>query len=337
VQGLAANCVTGPPASCTPAGLEITGVTIQGNVIQDNDKALVTSGPTPTCAGEPTFEQEDCGEGLHLDGVAFSTVTGNQINGNAGGILLTDETNANHDNLVSQNTVENNVPDCGITLPSHPPNGDFHNIGMQSFGVFDDTVANNLSEGNGAAGTGVFAPTPGTASFKHLIIGNRLIDNTNPGVIFHSHAPGQKLNDTSIVGNFISGNGAEPNPGPSETDGPMDTTGIEVYADAIASPITGVKIVGNTIKNEGNDIWVGAPSWSNCGTASSPCYVVDAHMNNFAPHSVGVNNQGSASAGGDVQVQATNNFWGCGKGPGNGPCASTMGNVIDFPFLSKPQ
>jgi hypothetical protein len=233
---------------------------------------------------------------------------------------------------VSRNIVENNVPDCGITLPSHPPNGDPRNIGSQSFGVFNDTVANNLSQGNGAAGTGVFAPTPGTASYKHLITGNRLINNANPGVIFHSHAPGQKLNDTS---NFISGNGAEPNPGPGEADGPTNTTGIEVYADLAASPITGVKIVGNTIKNEGNDIWVGAPGWSNCSALelTSPCYNVDAHLNNFAPHSVGVNNQGSTSAGGDVQVNATNNFWGCAKGPNKGPCATTQGNVIDFPFL----
>lgn len=340
VQGPPANCA----GECIPAASEITGVTIQGNLIQDNDKALNTSTTPPTCpvAGSvptpPTFEQEDCGEGLHLDGVAFSTVADNQISGNAGGILLTDETNANHDNLVSGNQVVDNVPDCGITLPSHPPNGDPANIGSPSFGVFNDTVANNLSQGNGAAGTGVFAPTPGTMSYKHLIIDNRLINNANPGVIFHSHTPGQKLNDTSIVGNFISGNGAEPNPGPNESNGPTDTTGIEVYADAAASPITGVKIVGNTIKNEGNDIWVGAPGWSNCSALelTSPCYNVDAHLNSFAPHSVGVNNQGSASAGGDVQVNATNNFWGCAKGPGNGPCASVKGNVLDFPFLFGP-
>jgi parallel beta-helix repeat protein len=337
VEGPAASCGVG---SCAPSALEITGVTVSNNIVQNNDQALDTSGSSPACPATssvpaaPDFEQDDCGEGIHLDGVAFSTVTDNLIADNAGGILLTDETNANHDNLVSNNRVQHNVPDCGITLPSHPPNGSGANIGKASFGVFSDTVADNLSEGNGAAGTGVFAPTPGTASYKHLIVDNQLLRNANPGVVFHSHAPGQKLNDTSVVGNLIAGNGADPSVGQGET-GPADPTGVEVYADIAASPIVGVKIVGNTIKNESNGIWVGASAWSNCpNNASTPCYVVDAHQNNFAPRSTGVNNTGGAT---DVLVNATNNFWGCVKGAGGNPaCATAAGNVSVFPFLGAP-
>lgn len=335
-EGPAASCASG---SCTPSAPEITGVTVSNNFVHDNDLALDTSTTPPTCPAKgsvpaaPAFEQEDCGEGVHLDGVAFSTVTNNLIMNNAGGILLTDETNANHDNLASDNQVERNIPDCGITLPSHPPNGSPSNIGAASFGVFNDTVADNLSEGNGAAGTGVFAPTPGTASYKHLIIDNQLIKNTNPGVVFHSHAPGQKLNDTSVVGNQIAGNGADPNID-ATGDGPADPTGIEVYADPHALPLTGVKIVGNTIRNEDNDIWIGGSNWSNCPIgASTPCYIVDAHQNNFAPRGTGVNNIGTN----DVLVNATNNFWGCGKGPGGNPaCATAGGNVSVDPFLGRP-
>ena len=33
----------------------------------------------------------DCGEGIHLMSVADSTVAGNYVTGNSGGILLTDE------------------------------------------------------------------------------------------------------------------------------------------------------------------------------------------------------------------------------------------------------
>jgi parallel beta-helix repeat protein len=337
VEGPAASCGLG---TCSPVAPEITGVTVSDNIVQNNDQALKTSTTPPTCPATtsvpaaPDFEQEDCGEGVHLDGVAFSTVTDNLIMDNSGGILLTDETNANHDNLVSNNRVQHNVPDCGITLPSHPPNGSGANIGKPSFGVFNDTVADNLSEGNGAAGTGVFAPTPGTASYKHLIVDNQLLRNINPGVVFHSHAPVQKLNDTSVVGNLIAGNGADPTVGEGET-GPADPTGIEVYADPAASPIVGVKIVGNTIRNESNGVWVGASGWNNCpNNASTPCYIVDAHQNNFAPRSTGVNNTGAAT---DVLVNATNNFWGCGKGAGGNPaCATASGNVSVFPFLGSP-
>lgn len=354
VEGPPATC-SGSPLTCVPSALEITDVTIADNLILDNDKAIDTSTTPPSCPASgsvppaPAFDQQDCGEGIHLDGVAFSTVTGNRVDDNQGGILLTDETNPNHDNLVSDNISEDNASDCGITLPSHPPNGSGEYVGVHSFGVFNDTVAGNLSQGNGDFGVGAFTPTPGTASYKHLIVGNRLVNNKGPGVGFHSHAPGQKLNDSEVVGNVIQGNGADPNPGPGETNGPADPTGIDVYADVAAAPLSGIKIVGNTIKGETNDIWVGAPSWSNCGTAASPCYVVDAHLNNFAPHSVGVNNAGASAAVGDapgqastivpgpsVLVQATNNFWGCAKGPGAGPCASVQGNVTDVPFLTKP-
>ncbi len=345
VEGPPASCplALSPAAPCSPSAPEITGVTVSDNIVRTNDQALDTSATPPTCPATnstpsvpaaPDFEQDDCGEGVHLDGVAFSTVTDNLIMDNAGGVLLTDETNPNHDNLVSNNRVLHNIPDCGITLPSHPPNGAGTNIGRPSFGVFDDTVADNLSQGNGAAGTGVFGPTPGTASYKHLIVDNQLFDNANPGVVFHSHASGQKLNDTSIVGNQIAGNGADPTVGENET-GPADPTGIEVYADPTASPIVGVKIVGNTIKNESNGIWVGASSWNNCPVnASTPCYIVDAHQNNFPPHSTGVNNTGNAS---EVLVNAANNFWGCGKGAGGNPaCATAAGNVTVDPFLGAP-
>ncbi len=335
VQGAAAACGDG---SCAPSGPQITNVTISGNLIHDNDKALDVSTLTCPAVGPvpppPAFEAFDCGEGVHLDGVAHSTVNDNVIVHNSGGVLLTDETNSNHDNIVSSNDVEDNAFDCGITLPSHPVNGNPANIGIAAFGVFNDTVAGNLSRHNGAAGTGVFAPTPGTASYQHLIIDNRLIDNVNPGVIFHEHAPGQNLSGTSVIGNFIAGNGAEPDPGePPETDGPVDPTGIEIYADLHAAPIAGLKLVGNTIRHETNDIWIGAPAWSNCAASPAPCWVVSAQLNDFEPHSVGINNTADAA---DVLVDGTLNFWGCGKGPGAPGCASALGNVSDVPFLTAP-
>lgn len=222
------------------------------------------------------------------------------IKKNAGGILLTDENNSNHDNLVDGNDVEDNIPDCGITLPSHPPAGSDLNIGDASFGVFRDTVTDNISKNNGAAGVGVFTPTPGTSSHNHLILANQLIGNVNPGVIFHSHAPGQNLTGTEVVGNLIRGNGAH--------------------------------ILGNTITDESNDVWIGAPSWANCGTAPKPCYNASVYLNNLLGGQTGVNNAGTGS---DVAVGAANNFWGCKMGPGASGCSKATGNVSTTPFLTK--
>ncbi len=328
VHGAAPQCAN---QQCTSAGPPITGVTILSNNVIGNDRALNNS----TCAGVPDFEQEDCGEGLHIDGVAFSTVAANQISGNAGGILITDETNANHGNLIADNTVTDNIPDCGITLPSHPPAGSAANIGIPSFGVFNNTVQGNLSRGNGAAGVGIFTPTPGTASHNNLIVGNTLLDNANPGVIFHSHTPLQNLNSNSVVGNFISGNGAEPNPGPTENDGPTEPTGIEIYADVAAAPLLNTKINGNTIQNETNDIWVGAPGWNNCPEgATTPCYNVAANSNNLKGRgAVGVDGTGDATA---TLVDATGNWWGCPKGPGGAPkCSTAQGSVSTTPFRTS--
>ena len=339
VEGPPADC-TGTPANCTPSLTvpQIGLVRIEDNWVEGNDKALDTSTTPPTCPtvgnvdAAPFFEQEDCGEGIHLDGVVDSTVEKNRVMNNAGGVLLTDETNSNRNNLVIDNEVKNNAPDCGITLASHPPNGSRANIGVASFGVYNDTVMTNLSEGNGAAGTGVFAPTPGTASYGHSILGNRLIGNTNPGVVVHSHAPEQKISHIGIYGNFIKGNGAELSVD-SGSDGPASPTGIEIYADPAASAVTGVDIATNTIRNETNDVWVGAPGWSNCSVDTTPCYVVMANLNEFPSRSVGVANTGSTN---DVFVDATDNFWGCAKGPAGAPaCATFTGNVEGVPFLSK--
>jgi len=333
VEGPAPDCVGGPPPTCTPTSAPIQNVTISNNIVIDNDKGLNTSANPPTCpvgGAVPTFDQEDCGEGVHLDGVALSTVANNQVFNNAGGILLTDETNINGGNLVTGNDVENNIPDCGITLPSHPPAGSGANIGAVSFGVSGNTVSNNLSRGNGAAGVGVFTPTPGTSSHKNLIINNTIVSNSEPGVTFHSHAPGQNLKDNVVIGNLIKGNGADPNPGPGETDGPADPTGIEVYAD-LGAQATGVSIVGNTIKGETNDIWIGAPGWNNCGTA--PCYFASIYNNNLLGKMTGINNTGNSSA---VVAQAPQNWWGCAKGPGSHGCSSASDGVTTSPFLTKP-
>jgi hypothetical protein len=73
-----------------------------------------------TPAAHLPLPSRDCGEGVHFaGGVAYSTIHGNYIAGNSGGILLSDDLGPTHNNLISNNTVTGNTTDCGITVPGH--------------------------------------------------------------------------------------------------------------------------------------------------------------------------------------------------------------------------
>ena len=139
-------------------------VTIAGNELSGNDTGLDLN-PSP-CQGS----LDDCGEALHLATVVNSTVQGNYVHDNVGGILLTDDVGAPGEqpsfgptsrNTIRDNAVLDNTKDCGITLASH-----FFRIGAPAApnegGVYGNLVLHNVSNGAGAAGIGVFAGPPGS-------------------------------------------------------------------------------------------------------------------------------------------------------------------------------
>jgi parallel beta-helix repeat protein len=282
-------------------------VTVFNTHVTNNDKSLDVS--TLTCPGIPSFETAegfDCGEGIHLLGADHNTVTNNIVDYNAGGILISDDTLAVHDNLISGNTVDNNPDDCAITLASHPAyNAD------TPYGVFHNTISGNeaflngLATGEGA-GVGIFDSVPGAANYGNIVVNNKLHDNGLPGVALHSHTPGQNLNDNVIVGNVLSNNGAD-----TDDAATPGTTGINVFG---VSAITGTVIAQNTITHEHDAIVANTPA------------PVNPHLNNLYGD-FGVENIGSGT------VDATNNYWGCFGGPGKTGCSKTSGNVMFMPFL----
>jgi len=84
------------------------------------------------------------------------------IENNAGGILLSDDTGATHDNLIIGNIAQNNPFDCGITLASHPLDANLPPEIPPTREVDNNTISGNQSSGNGvavfgaAAGVGLF-------------------------------------------------------------------------------------------------------------------------------------------------------------------------------------
>jgi parallel beta-helix repeat protein len=96
-----------------------SNVTIVGNHVLNNNKALdIEHGACPGIPAFETNEGDDCGEGIHLMAADHSSVVDNDVENNSGGILITDETGTNHNNLITGNSVYDNPFDCGIT--SHP-------------------------------------------------------------------------------------------------------------------------------------------------------------------------------------------------------------------------
>lgn len=302
-----------------------SGVTLYNNYVFSNNKALDIA--NHACPGIPAFETnegDDCGEGIHLMGTTRSSLVHNDVFNNAGGILISDETGPSHNNLLSLNRVHDNSYDCGITMASHGPATSVIPTATVSYGVTNNTIDNNISARNGlqvpgaGAGVGIFAPFPGTTAAHNVVINNTLLNNGQPGVTMHNHAaapapaPPVNLNGNVIVGNHISGNAAD-----AEDATTPGTAGINIFSLA---PVVGTVISQNVIENEAV-----AVVFNTQGGA------LNAHFNNFNITGIGIDNMGTG------RVDATENWWHCAAGPGNGSCTTVSGTGVDStPWLTAP-
>jgi Right handed beta helix region len=248
VQGFTVKNATGEGI----LAMTVANITITQNVVTGNDKG---SGTTATLECQDQGEVPgDCGEGIHLMTVANGKVISNQVDHNVGGILVTDEMGPAHDNLISNNIVQNNALDCGITLPSHN-GGALSSAGARQptvAGVYNNTVDGNTITNNGGAGVLIAAPFPGTASYGNTITHNTIAGNGNSGVTFHSHAPNQDINGNNVSNNTIGVNNVAGDPDANDTA----TTGVLVFSAVM--PVTSITISANQITGDQIGIWVGS-------------------------------------------------------------------------------
>ena len=249
------------------AGGSLSHVTIADDTVVGNDTGGIPPASNtayPQCVGS-AGAPGDCGEGIHLMGVADSKVSHNIVSGNSGGVLLTDEFGPTHNNVVSHNVVTKNQYDCGITVPGHNPFA-LDSSGKpqpSKAGVYNNVIAFNRVTDNGIKGEGagvLFAnATAGTGSYDNLVEHNYIAGNALSGVTMHAHTlmPGQfeDLNGNRIVHNTIAKNnvGGDPLDSPAS---PADkaTTGILVFSGTVA--VT-VDIAHNQIRNNTNGVWLG--------------------------------------------------------------------------------
>jgi hypothetical protein len=258
------NCLGSP---CAP----LTGVTVQGNVVINNNKGY---SPPQGCTA-PGLYPGDCGGGILFDAVAFSKIVNNTVQHNVDGVLVVDDFGPTHDNVISANTVTDNVNECGITLPSHNPgavsvmplaNGSFKITGRNpsAGGVYNNLVEGNIVDRNGTAGfkanlagsgAGVLLASggPGTGVYDNTVINNRAYGNGLAGITIHAHyTGGEDLRGNKLLNNIIGRN----NVSGDQLDTPItaadfSTTGIMLFS---AMPIQ-VVVKGNVITNDTFGIW----------------------------------------------------------------------------------
>lgn len=249
-------------------GGSIREISIRDNRVLNNDRGGIppsTTSPYPQCV-EVGQIPGDCGEGIHLMGVAWSVVASNVIRGNSGGVLLTDEFGPTHANSVEHNLIKDNLFDCGVTAPGHNPFAlDAKGRRQPSVaGVYGNVIRGNIITGNGVKGEGagvLFANAgPGTASYNNVVKGNYIAGNELAGVTLHAHStpPGvfEDLSGNRIVGNLIGRNnsGGDPLDAPALPTQDTATTGVLVFSGTV--PVT-VTIRRNVIFDDHVGIWLG--------------------------------------------------------------------------------
>jgi polyvinyl alcohol dehydrogenase (cytochrome) len=258
-------------ATGQPNGIDVTAsnVSVNGFTVEnaDDDGILVDSADKAVIEDDNSLD-DAAGAGIHLVGSSDAQVLSNTVNGNAAGIVISDETGPSSGNTVNENIVTDNADSDGISLVSRntaaAPGG---TAAPSVGGVFGNTVENNQVNGNGlttaGAGIALTATDHGEAVYDNTLSDNIISSNGESGITVHSLAAAQDMTGNTIQANTVgTDNTVGDNAGtPADTQ----TTGILIRT---VSPLT-IKIVSNVIGDDDTGIWTAGPvTAANAATAN---------------------------------------------------------------------
>ncbi len=318
----AAGIMVSPPSGATqPAA--VTGETISNVVVKNSDQCALTPAATGCAAA---IGAGDYGESIWLLSVTSSTLENSTLTGGlGGGLLVSDELGPNHNNTIEGNNIsDNSTFGCGITLAGHNMAAVFTsgpNAGQPNpaaGGVYNETVENNTSDGNGATGIGLF-----NFAYNNTITGNTTTGNSEPGIEVDSTFPGADLNGNTISGNTVGENSILDGPGGNShgqhTVHATQTIGINVVA--LAGPVTGTVISGNTVSGNYYGIFMSAAASSTTLTGNIISFAKGGKAVFIAP----------APGGGYWPVGSDGGVFAFGQAPYEG---STGGLKLDQPVVA---
>lgn len=240
----------------------VTNANDEGILVQDTSNVRIVNSVVEGNAIRPFSTQR----GTETKGVALVGTTGVLVKGNTveanghGGIGIYDdganspfapiaidtESVAGEHNVIVDNLVKNNGPDCGIVVSAKNPGGGVsHNV------VSKNSVTTTAPSG-GVGGIVVAGGVFGPVTLKdNMILDNEVAGGMNPGIVLHAFGPGN-ISGTKLIGNVLSHNGE------GEISG--STTGIELFAVPQVGVITGTQILSETISNDHFGVWHGGDS-----------------------------------------------------------------------------
>lgn len=249
------------------SNVTITGFTVQGatadGILVMGDRARI----------EHVTAQNNTVNGINVDGSSRTTVRGNTITANGGGIELANDPEAagvsmpgssgtaSYD-VISGNKVYGNPAACAIYLVDHAGNGA---DGIHDNVISGNTVTDNATKGFGA-GILLASPVPGGSVYDNTITGNTISGNGLPGVALHSHLPGQNFSGNSVVGNTIGQN----NILGLESDDTL-TTGVFIGSQ---DPLD-ISVAHNTISDDHYGVFTAGQSITVSGGTSNTFTNVD--------------------------------------------------------------
>ncbi|MGO9341914.1 MAG: hypothetical protein ACLP6E_05255 [Acidimicrobiales bacterium] len=267
VQGAGAEGILVRPPSSDAAPANVTGETIQDDVVDDNDRCMSAS-HGPICPVPSALD--GYGEAIHLDAVTSSTVTGNTVDHNVGGILLTDGAGPTYGNDIGGNDVSDDVRDSGITLAGDDPDAvattgpDAGQPRPDSGGVFDNRVNDNVSDHDGGSGILVTATVEGAGAYDNSIKGNTATGDASAGVMIQSRTAGQDVNGNIVDNNVLSNDAVHGGPGasPGDSEGPPESANLNetaaVQVLGTLAPIYQTVVSANRISGVFYGVWISA-------------------------------------------------------------------------------